>query len=75
MVNYPNHKTCPYNALHRFLKEEDFVRHLKECPDKTIQWLKVEPRQHGDMTKHSLDPALVQKLEKFNTEFENWDED
>lgn len=70
MVRYPNHKTCPYNALHRFVNEEDFVKHIMECPNKTIGWVKMNYPVHGDLTERSVQPN---NIHQFNFEYENWD--
>lgn len=71
MVNYPNHKICPYNALHRFLNEEDFVKHIMGCPNKKIGWVKLQHSVHGDLREHSSQPDNINRL---NLEYENWDE-
>lgn len=70
MVNYPDHKTCPYNALHRFLSEQEYVKHLMECPNKDIGWVKLNYNVHGDLTEHSVQPDNIRQ---FNLEHENWD--
>lgn len=33
--NHPNHFVCLLNALHRFLKQEEYTQYEKECPDAT----------------------------------------
>lgn len=52
MKNYPNHVTCPYNALHRFLNKEDLVPHILNCPNRALgkTWTSSKPTKHGDLT-------------------------
>lgn len=53
MKNYPNHVTCPYNALHRFLNKEDLLAHIFNCPSKMVvqPWRYVKMEKHGDLTE------------------------
>ncbi|CAH1984198.1 unnamed protein product [Acanthoscelides obtectus] len=36
MVNYPEYKTCPYNALHRFRTKELLAEHMFQCDSKDL---------------------------------------
>lgn len=72
MKNYPNHKVCPYNALHRFLDQDHFVKHILECRNKSITWaLNLQKFDHGDLEPKS---SIPDNIRSFNLEHENWDE-
>lgn len=72
MVNYPHHKTCPYNARHRFLHEKDFVQHMSQCPNRNFAWVKPNYPVHGDLRELKSEPP---NMRKWNLELENWDDE
>lgn len=70
MVKYPNHKTCPYNALHRFLNEQEYIKHLMECPNKDISWMKLNYPIHGDLRQQN---TQLDNAREINLKYEDWD--
>lgn len=52
MKNYPDHVTCPYNALHKFVAKEEYEKHILVCPEKVLMNPSVfyMPRNHGDLS-------------------------
>lgn len=73
MVNYPEHDTCPYNALHRFVDKEKYVEHIFRCPSKPVNLLLTSrPHQGGDVRKQNIH---IDNIRSFNLQDENWDDD